>query len=488
VTQKKLCQFDNTYVTLPERFYEKVKPAKVNQPQLLQWNESLSSELGLTADLFSVDELAQIFAGQTIPESAAPIAVGYAGHQFGHFVPQLGDGRAILLGEIVSPRGQRFDIQLKGSGVTSYSRGGDGLSPLGPVIREYIISEAMYHLGVPTTRSLAAVRTGEVVHREEGALPGAILTRVASSHIRIGHFEYFASRGDVEGLKILAQYTIHRHFPEIENSSEMYLEFLKKVISAQAALIAHWMDTGFIHGVMNTDNMLVSGETIDFGPCAFMDNFSFNQVFSSIDRMGRYSYVNQAPIAQWNLARLAECLLLLMPTGSSDAMKQFEEELANFSGTFEKQWMERMRRKLGLLTEEPEDVELTKNWLNHLQDQQLDYTISFRSLAKLLSAEVSSFEPTPEFKQFETQWRKRLQAQPFDHPTVKAKMNQVNPVYIPRNHQVARAIQSATAGDLSVFKEMVQVTKNPFTEQPGFEIYMKAPLPEERVSKTFCGT
>jgi serine/tyrosine/threonine adenylyltransferase len=473
MTDKDLCKFENTYVKLPERFYKKVLPAKVNQPKLVQFNEDLAQQLAIDSSAFSEDELAQIFSGQKIPASAAPLAMAYAGHQFGHFVPQLGDGRAILLGEMVNRQGKRFDIQLKGSGLTPFSRNGDGKAALGPVIREYLISEAMFHLGVPTTRSLAAVSTGELVQRET-ALPGAILTRVAASHIRIGHFEYFASRSDVEGLKILAQYSIQRLYPEIENSVDLYLSFFKKVIGAQAALIAHWMDIGFIHGVMNTDNMSVSGETIDFGPCAFMDTFSFDQVFSSIDRNGRYAYANQPSIGEWNLAILANCLLLLEQDANS-MVKMYENELSNFRHLFEKHLLNRMRSKLGLLNEDPKDFEIVKKWLEYLQEEKLDYTLSFRKLAA-----GDEFPQTPKFKDFEAQWKKRLPD--------KNKMNQVNPIYIARNHQVERAIQNAMAGDLSTFKELLQVLKNPFTEQPGFELYKKPPLPEERISATFCGT
>lgn len=517
---KVLCQFENTYAALPERFYSSVQPAVVAKPKLLQFNEALAAELGILNHSYSDEELAQIFSGQNILETSKPISMVYAGHQFGHFVPQLGDGRAILLGEVVNARGQRFDIQLKGAGVTPYSRRGDGKSAIGPVIREFIVSEAMFYLGVLTTRSLAAVSTGETVFRE-GPQPGGILTRVALSHIRVGHFEYFASRGDIEGLKILAQYTIDRLYPDIKSSRDKFFLFFQKVVQAQAALIAHWMDIGFIHGVMNTDNMLVSGETIDYGPCAFIDEFQFNQVFSSIDREGRYAYENQAPIAQWNLARLAECLLLLIEPDSKyaaqnevvqkETTKVFENELSNFRTIFESQWLQRMRLKLGLLNEDPEDFELVRTWLEYLQTEKKDYTNSFSSLMHLLDSQMhlasakasdsvtalvsaanmadnNLFAPTELFKNFEVKWRKRLAAQPFDIATIKNKMSQVNPIYIPRNHQVERAIRGVVAGDLTVFKELIQVLQKPFQEQPGFDEYKKAPREDERVTETFCGT
>ena len=487
--KKNLIRFDNTYATLPENFYTKVSPAKVHHPKLLLWNEALAEQLGFTKGLFSNEELAKVFSGQQLLESSIPLAMTYAGHQFGHFVPQLGDGRAILLGELLSPTGHRHDIQLKGAGITPYSRNGDGLAALGPILREYIVSEAMFHLGVPTTRALAAVSTEKLVYRDTVA-PGAILTRVASSHIRIGHFEYFAARRDIENLKILAGYSIHRHFPEIENSSDLYLLFFQKVVAAQARLIAHWMDIGFIHGVMNTDNMLISGETLDYGPCAFMDDFNFNQVFSSIDKGGRYAYINQATVAQWNLARLADCLLPLMESDSSRAVQLLENELSNFIIQFEEHWLKRMRLKLGFLTAESQDYELIKKWLEYLHAEKLDYTSSFQNLANLLSLDSmpSGFKKTSLFKDFELLWRQRLKVQPFDNTAVKLAMAQVNPIYIPRNHQIERAIQGALSEDLSIFHEMVEMLKNPFLEQNRYEIYKQPPRPEERVHATFCGT
>lgn len=480
-------KFNNTYKDLPSRFFERVNPAKVPAPKLLQWNLELARELGLPR--LADKDLAIIFSGQILDGDSAPLAMAYAGHQFGNFVPRLGDGRALLLGEVVTPNGQRFDIHLKGSGATPFSRNGDGKAALGPVIREYLVSEAMFHLGVPTTRSLAAIATGETIYRE-AELPGAILTRVASSHIRIGHFEYFASRGDLEGLRVLLDYSIRRHFPALQSSKDSALDFLQEVSRRQAELVAHWMDVGFIHGVMNTDNMLISGETIDYGPCAFMDTFNLSQVFSSIDRHGRYAYTNQAAIAQWNLGRLADCLLLLVDSESAAVIGQFESVLSTFKNIFETHWIGRMKRKLGLLDDQPNDFALIKDWLELLQADGLDYTLSFRDLANRLTSKptTDTLSASGKAQEFEVRWRARLQQQAMDLNSLQAKMNAVNPLYIPRNHLVERAIQNALAGDLSTFKEMLEVLNSPFTEQVGRGEYAKAPLPNEQVSATFCGT
>lgn len=427
------------------------------------------------------EQLAQIFSGNLVPESAEPIALAYAGHQFGHFVPQLGDGRAVLLGEVVDTQGMRRDVQLKGSGRTPFSRAGDGKSSLGPVIREYILSEAMHALGVPTTRALAAVLTGERVYRES-PLPGGVLTRVASSHIRIGSFEYFAARGDVDDLRILADFAIERHAPELAAGEQPYLAFFAHVVEAQAALVAHWMDIGFIHGVMNTDNTAVSGETLDYGPCAFMDEFHSAKVFSSIDRNGRYAFDRQPAIVHWNLTRLAECLLML-----DDDQPQFEQQLGRVKPLFDKHYNARMRSKLGLLVDDAEeaasDVALVREWLTYLQANELDYTLSFRELAARTNGEGS-----PRFGEFEEKWRRRIEKQAQSPATVTAAMNAVNPLFIPRNHQIERAIQTAIEGDLSIFNELNEVLAKPFDEQPGFARYADPPLPEERVARTFCGT
>ena len=471
-------RFDNSYARLPERFYARVKPALVPSPKLIAWNEGLAEDLGLSGLAKSEEQLARIFSGNEIPDGAEPIALAYAGHQFGYFVPQLGDGRAVLLGEVINRRnGRRYDLQLKGSGQTPFSRRGDGKASLGPVIREYILSEALSRMHVPTTRALAAVMTGEAVYRET-RMPGGVLTRVASSHLRIGTFEYFAARGDLDALKTLAEYAIERHYPEVKDDIKPNLAFFGKVVEAQAALIAHWMDIGFIHGVMNTDNTSISGETIDYGPCAFMDEFAFDKVFSSIDQDGRYAYNRQSTIAQWNLARLAECLLRL-----GDEKQGFEAELDRFQQLFETHYLARMRRKLGFTTEEPEDWSLIDEWLQYLQQHELDYTLSFRRLGARFDADDPS-----EFGQFEAKWKQRIANQPGSAASIRKQMDSVNPLFIPRNHQVERAIQAAVNDDLSVFHELNQVLQNPFHEQPELSHYAQPPQPHERVARTFCGT
>jgi len=470
--------FDNSYARLPERFFTRGQPATSPDPKLLAWNAELAEELGLSGLASSETRLAQIFSGNEIPDGAEPIALAYAGHQFGYFVPQLGDGRALLLGEVINrSTGKRYDLQLKGSGQTPFSRRGDGKASLGPVIREYILSEAMYHLGVPTTRALAAVQTGEPVYRET-RLPGGVFTRVASSHLRIGTFEYFAARRDLEALQTLTDYAIERHYPEVKEAQRPVVAFFARVVEAQAALVAHWMDIGFIHGVMNTDNSSISGETIDYGPCAFMDEFDFHKVFSSIDQDGRYAYSQQASIAQWNLARLAECLIRL-----GDEQSLFEAELERFQDRFEQHYLGRLRRKLGLTTEEADDTQLINAWLQHLQDHALDYTLSFRQLgARLEATDVN------EFGEFEDRWKQRLANQPESPADLRRQMDSVNPLFIPRNHQVERAIQAAIDGDLSVFHELNRALQHPFAEQPEFAHYARPPQPFERVERTFCGT
>jgi uncharacterized protein YdiU (UPF0061 family) len=469
--------FDNSYARLPQNFYVRVSPSHVPAPCLLAWNEELAQDLGLSELGDTEIELALIFSGNEVPAGAEPIALAYAGHQFGHFVPQLGDGRAVLLGEVLSAEGRRHDVQLKGSGQTPFSRNGDGKSSLGPVIREYIVSEAMHNLGVPTTRALAAVTTGEHVYRET-TMPGAVLTRVASSHLRVGTFEFFAARDDRDAVRTLADYAIARLYPEVRDEVRPYRDFFGQVLERQAALIAHWMDVGFIHGVMNTDNTSIAGETIDYGPCAYMDEFQLNKVFSSIDRAGRYAYDRQAAIAHWNLARLAECLMLL-----DDDQPAFEEELGRFSGLFQDHYYKRMRTKLGLTTDESDDESLIGEWLQHLQSKELDYTMSFRQLG----ARICSDGP-PKFGEFELKWKRRIENQPQALTEIQALMNSVNPLYIARNHQVEKAIQSAIAGDLSTFEELLEVLKNPFQEQREFAGYATPPAPEQRVTRTFCGT
>ena len=470
-------KLDNSYARLPEAFHAKVVPDEVAAPSLLAWNAELADELGLDTLAHDDAELARIFSGASGLAGVQPIALAYAGHQFGNFVPQLGDGRAVLLGEVVTDAGRRHDIQLKGSGRTPYSRGGEGKSWLGPVLREYILSEAMHHLGVPTTRALAAVSTGETVHRE-AALPGAIFTRVASSHLRIGTFEYFAARQNRAALTALTDYAIERHYPEAKGEESPYVAFFRSVTERQAELVARWMAVGFIHGVMNTDNTAISGETLDYGPAAFMDEFQFKKVFSSIDHHGRYAYANQATVAQWNLARLAESLLPLC-----DSRAEFEAILADFPAWHDSHYLDLMRPKLGLTEGRGDDAELIGEWLNHLQNNELDYTLSFRELAMRIDA-----TDTSRFGEFEQRWRQRVGNQATSSSEVATVMNSVNPLYIPRNHRVEQAISQAVAGDLSVFGDLNLVLAQPFEKQPGFAQYAEAPAPDERVTETFCGT
>ena len=469
--------FDNSYARLPEHFYARVEPASVPAPVLLAFNDDLAGTLGIGELAEDDDALAAVFGGTRVPAGAEPIALAYAGHQFGQFVPQLGDGRAVLLGEVVDTGNTRHDVQLKGSGRTPFSRGGDGRSSIGPVVREYLLSEAMHALGVPTTRALAAVCTGQKVYRDE-ALPGGVLTRVAASHIRIGTFEYFAARGDVAGLKTLADYAIARHYPELADDDRPYAAFFSAVLAAQARLVAHWMDIGFIHGVMNTDNTAISGETLDYGPCAFMDEFHANKVFSSIDHGGRYAYANQPRILQWNLARLAECLLLL-----DNDRRRFETELVELSARYETLYLARMRRKLGFKTEERGDSAMVRDWLRHLQKHELDYTLSFRELADRIGASDAA-----RFSAFEAEWKQRIATQDESANQTRTRMNSVNPLFIPRNHQIERAIQGAIDGDLRIFHELREVLSRPFETQAHKAEYAKPPLAGERVTRTFCGT
>ncbi len=468
---------DNSYARLPEGFHALVEPHAAAAPTMLAWNNDLAAELGLDSLAKDEVELAKIFSGSSLPAGVQPIALAYAGHQFGYFVPQLGDGRAALLGEVVTDAGERYDIQLKGSGRTPYSRGGDGKSWLGPVLREYIVSEAMHQLGIRTTRALAAVATGESVYRET-ARPGAVFTRVASSHLRVGTFEYFAARRNTDALRTLTEYAIDRHYSEAKSNEAPYVAFFRSVADRQAELVAGWMAVGFIHGVMNTDNTSISGETLDYGPAAYMDEFHFKKVFSSVDEQGRYAYANQMPIAQWNLARLAETLLLLC-----DARTDFETILSEFPASYNAYYLDLMRPKLGLTDNKDGDAELIGDWLNYLQDDALDYTLSFRELATRIDAS----DPA-RFGEFEQRWRQRVGNQEAESADVVALMDSVNPLFIPRNHRIEQAIQAAVAGDLSVFNDLNVVLARPFVEQPEYAKYAEAPEPYERVTRTFCGT
>ncbi len=488
--------FDNSYIDLGPDFHSRVAPEPVADPQLIRFNHELAAALGIDADALDTAEKAAIFSGNVIPEGAEPLAMVYAGHQFGGFSARLGDGRAILLGEVVAD-GQRFDIQLKGSGRTPYSRSGDGRAALGPVLREYILCEAMARLGVPTTRALAAVSTGEAVRRE-GMLPGGIITRVSRSFVRVGTFEYFAAIGNRDAVKKLADYVIARNYSDLGAADNPYEALLARVIDRQARLIARWMQIGFIHGVMNTDNMSIAGETIDYGPCAFMDGFDHNQVYSSIDREGRYAYGNQPPIGQWNLIRFAETLLPLLLTGddSRAAVASAERLLNEFRDIYHAAWLDGMREKLGLATDAPDDAELVSDFLDLLDRDNADFTLAFRHLSSLgvePSAQdetiASLFANRAEIDAWLARWRQRLCSEGSQDGERQQRMQAVNPLYIPRNHLVEAAIRAAEDhGDLKPFHQLCEVLQNPFETQPGREEYARPPKPEERVLQTFCGT
>lgn len=477
--------FDNSYARLPEKFYTRINPIPVRAPKLAVLNHSLALLLGLNPQKLQSNEGAAMLAGNEIPEGAFPIAQAYAGHQFGHFTI-LGDGRAILIGEQITHYGERFDIQLKGPGKTPYSRGGDGRAALGPMLREYIISEAMNSFGIPTTRSLAVVETGELVMRET-ALPGAILTRVAASHIRVGTFEYIAERGSVEELKILADYTIKRHYPEVEANYNQYLSLLQEVIKSQASLVAQWQLVGFIHGVMNTDNMTISGETIDYGPCAFIDIYNPATVFSSIDVYGRYAYDNQPDMAAWNLARFAETMLPLLHPNQEEAVKLAQDAISSFYEVYQCNWLAGMRAKLGIYNEESEDESLIENLLSLMQKYSADYTNTFRALTLNKLSDMVLFD-TEEFKQWYKIWQERLNRQQGENSSYQL-MQKSNPAVIPRNHRVEEAIDAAVKqGDYSVMKRLLDVLSNPFAYSPEQEEYSALPPLSAHPYRTFCGT
>ncbi|MCM3273729.1 protein adenylyltransferase SelO [Paenibacillus elgii] len=478
--------FDNSYARLPNTFFSRLEPPPVRSPKLIVLNDRLAASLGLNVEALRGSEGAAVFAGNRIPEGAAPLAQAYAGHQFGHFT-MLGDGRALLLGEQITPGNTRVDIQLKGSGRTPYSRGGDGRAALGPMLREYIISEAMHALGIPTTRSLAVVTTGEEIFRET-ELPGAVLTRVAASHIRVGTFQYAANWGTVEELRTLADYTIQRHYPEAGAAENRYLALLQEVIKRQAALIAKWQLVGFIHGVMNTDNMALSGETIDYGPCAFMDAYDPATVFSSIDVHGRYAYGNQPSIAAWNLARLAEALLPLLHDDEDEAVRLAEDAISGFVEQFAGHWLAGMRAKLGLFNEEPEDEALMKDLLVMMQKHREDYTNTFRALT-FDKHEDLAFNGTTEFAQWHELWQARRGRQQEPQASSQQLMRSSNPAIIPRNHRVEEALDAAvTEGDYSVMEQLVQALSNPYAHAPEQAEYCTLPEPSNRPYRTFCGT
>jgi serine/tyrosine/threonine adenylyltransferase len=488
-----LFRFDNTYARLPAHFHVRQNPVPVKVPRLLKLNDRLARELGLDPAALAAPEGLQVLSGCTPPDGSAPLAMAYAGHQFGHFNPQLGDGRAILLGEILAPDGRRVDVQLKGSGRTPFSRGGDGRAAVGPVLREYLISEAMAALGIPTTRVLAAVATGEWIMREQ-PLPGAILTRIGASHIRIGTFQFFAARGDVEAVRTLADHAIGRHYPEIGGEGR-YARFLEAVMRRQAALVAQWMCVGFIHGVMNTDNMAVSGETIDYGPCAFMDRYDPATVFSSVDRAGRYAYGNQPAIARWNLARLAETLLPLFDADEDKALAQANRAIDGFGDIFETEFTGRLRRKLGLLEAKADDAVLVRDWLQLLQAGQADFTNAFRTLGSAVSTggdrEVRAlFGPVLGLDEWLARWRARLAQEGRALAEVRLTMEAVNPAVIPRNHLVEEALAAASAEvpDLALFDRLLAVLAEPF-ETPADAAGLDEPAPVSAAPyRTFCGT
>ncbi|MGF7146924.1 uncharacterized protein YdiU (UPF0061 family) [Sphingomonas zeicaulis] len=485
--------FDNSYARLPDRFYAHVAPMKSPAPRLIRLNRPLAEQLGLDPEALSSEAGLQILSGRDVAIGSQPIAQAYAGHQFGHFVPQLGDGRAILLGEVIDRDGRRRDLQLKGGGRTPFSRGGDGRAALGPVLREYLVSEAMAALGVPTTRALAAVTTGDSVMREL-VLPGAVLTRVAASHIRVGTFQFFAARGDQEALRLLADHVIARHYPEAADDPQPYRALLDGVIARQAALIARWLHIGFIHGVMNTDNMSISGETIDYGPCAFLDVYDPEKVFSSIDRDGRYAYGNQPRIALWNLVRLAETLLELLDPDAEKAVKIAEDALEAFGPQFEAAYQTGLRRKLGLAAERNSDAQLAGDLLTTMTANQVDFTLFFRRLAAAQAPDAA--EPVRELFVDPTaadawldRWRQRLADDPQDPAARTAAMNRTNPAYIPRNHRVEEVIRAAVDNeDFAPFERLVEVLAVPFEERAADADYQTPPRPDERVMATFCGT
>jgi serine/tyrosine/threonine adenylyltransferase len=485
--------FGTAYAQLPPQFFSRVDPTPVAGPRLIKFNRPLAAELNLDAGLDD-DTLAAIFSGNRVLPGTLPIAMVYAGHQFGQFVPQLGDGRAILLGDVRDRAGRQRDIQLKGSGRTPYSRGGDGRAALGPVLREYLVSEAMHALGVPATRALAAVTTGEPVLRER-RVPGAIVTRVAASHVRVGTFQYFAARGDTQATRRLADFVIERHYPQAATAANPYLELLRAVVARQATLIAAWMHVGFIHGVMNTDNMAIAGETIDFGPCAFMDAYDPATVFSSIDHMGRYAFANQPAAAQWNLARFAETLLPLIDGVSERAIQLATEAVTEFSAAFETSWLTGMRRKLGMFTAEDADEALGRELLDLMRQGRADFTLTFRRLCAAAQSDAADepvgalFSEPAAYEKWAAHWRSRLARETQSRSARAEFMRSVNPAFIPRNHRVEQVIAAAVEHeDFAPFDELNTVLSRPYEEQTAFARYADPPQPEERVLRTFCGT
>lgn len=478
-------KLDNSYVRLPEPFFKKTNPTPVSSPKIVVLNEPLAESLGLNPEQLDSEEGEAIFGGNRVPEGAEPLAQAYAGHQFGHFT-MLGDGRAVLLGEHITPEGNRLDIQLKGAGRTPYSRGGDGRAALGPMLREYIISEAMDALGIPTTRSLAVVTTGDPVIRETD-LPGAILTRIAASHLRVGTFQYAAGFLKIEDLQTLAEYAIVRHYPDIENDEMRYGNFLHEVVKRQADLISKWMLVGFIHGVMNTDNMTISGETIDYGPCAFMDTYDTKTVFSSIDTHGRYAYENQPKIGMWNLARFAESLLPLIDQDEEKAVEIAQSILEEYPKRYEVNWTTGMRAKLGLFNEEEADIHLINELLELMYQHKADYTNTFRSLTLNKLENLLLFDTKP-FQVWYEKWQARLDRQEQSREESQELMRISNPAVIPRNHRVEEALEAAENGDLSVMENLLNALADPYDYDSVQEEYCSGPAPSTIPYRTFCGT
>jgi uncharacterized protein YdiU (UPF0061 family) len=487
--------FDNTYAQLPERFFARLAPTPVPAPRLIRLNEALARHLRIDPDRLSDREGVEILAGNRVPNGAEPLAMAYAGHQFGNFVPQLGDGRALLLGEVLDRDGVRWDIQLKGAGRTPFSRMGDGRAVLGPVLREYVVSEAMAALGIRTTRALAAVATGETIRRD-GLHPGAVLTRVARSHVRVGTFEFFASRRDTEALRQLADYAIARHYPQAAASPHPYRAFLQAVIDGIAELVASWLHIGFIHGVMNTDNTSVAGETIDYGPCAFMDTFHPATVYSSIDSYGRYAYGNQPNIAYWNLAAFAQVLLPLLGEETEAAVAAAQSAIDAFPARFKAAYDAGMRRKLGLLEAREGDADLAHDLLDRMAAGKADFTLVFRGLSEAAGAGPDAdaavralFGDPQAFDAWAARWRERLAQEPAGAEERRAAMLAVNPAFIPRNHRIEAMIRAAEQDrDLSLLDELMTVLATPFDDHPELARYADPPRPEEVVRETFCGT
>ncbi|MDW7652018.1 MAG: YdiU family protein [Bacillota bacterium] len=478
--------FDNSYARLPKSFFTSLNPTPVRSPKLIILNDTLATALGLNVRMLQSSEGVAVLAGNRVPEGAEPLAQAYAGHQFGHFT-MLGDGRAHLLGEQLTPRGERFDIQLKGSGKTPYSRRGDGRATLGPMLREYIISEAMHGLGIATTRSLAVVTTGETVFRETG-LPGAILTRVAASHLRVGTFQYVSQWGTAEDLRILADYTLQRHFPGADTNSNPYLSLLREVIKRQAGLIAQWQLVGFVHGVMNTDNMTVSGETIDYGPCAFMDTYDPATVFSSIDAQGRYAYGNQPQIGGWNLARFAETLLPLLHENQNQALSLAQEAISAYPELYRCNWLKGMKAKLGIFNTEPQDESLFADLLSLMHTYRADYTNTFRTLTFDEREDTDMFG-SAEFTNWQERWQARRGRQQESQAASRQLMQRSNPAVIPRNHRVEEALAAAVKQeDYRVMERLLDVLGNPYNPSPEQAEYSTPPAPSARPYRTFCGT